>query len=409
MLTDRQIRAIKANGKEQKFSDNLNGLVLKVTPKGAKVWIIRINLNGKERTLTLKPHYPALSLSDARIEAEKAQSLRKQGINPAQLKQEAKKEQQAALLNTFEHLAREWHTHQLARWTTTHAKRVLADFERDTFPQIGHLPIDTVSVENVKQVIERIAAKPALVSAEKMRQWIGAVFEYAGKLELTERNPAHRLKGHIPKPKTNHRAALPISELTAFFSSLHTANIEHSNRIAIILIMLTALRNKELRGALWQEIDFAARVWTIPAERMKGTKANKQAGKVNAHQIPLSTWAIELLNELHTITGHTPFLFPSRTKANAPISEATLTRIVERLGFQGVASIHGFRAAASSALNEQGFNPDAIERQLAHIEPNRVRAAYNRAAYWTERVTMMQHYSDFLYSHYQAAQSSLYP
>ncbi|MDK4660665.1 Arm DNA-binding domain-containing protein [Kingella kingae] len=120
MLTDRQIRAIKANGKEQKFSDNLNGLVLKVTPKGAKVWIIRINLNGKKSTLTLKPHYPALSLSDARIEAEKAQSLRKQGINPAQLKQEAKKEQQAALLNTFEHLAREWHTHQLARWTTTH-------------------------------------------------------------------------------------------------------------------------------------------------------------------------------------------------------------------------------------------------------------------------------------------------
>lgn len=188
--------------------------------------------------------------------------------------------------------------------------------------------------------------------------------------------------------------ALPKEELTAFYQKLIQADIAAQNRIAMMLTMLTFLRSTELRGGQWQEIDFAARIWNVPAERMKMNRP---------HSVPLSDWAMELLQELHSLTGHTDYLFPSRTKAAGFISDATLTRIIERMGYKGIATPHGFRALASSVLNEQGYNPDAIERQLAHEESNRIRAAYNRADYLDERRAFMQQYSDYLKQRYNQA------
>lgn len=228
-------------------------------------------------------------------------------------------------------------------------------------------------------------------TAEKIRQWIGVVYEYAAQRELTERNPAKRLKGFVEKRETVHRRALPLSELKTFYQRLKEARIDPANRIALLLLILTFPRSNELRGAQWGEIDFQAAVWTIPKERMKMKRE---------HKIPLSAWSLELLHELHAITGQGTQLFPSRTKIGSYISENTLNKIIERIGFKELTTLHGFRSLASSTLNEKGFNPDAIELQLAHQPSDKIRAAYNRADYWQERVEMMAWYGDLLRGHY---------
>ena len=165
--------------------------------------------------------------------------------------------------------------------------------------------------------------------------------------------------------------------------------------------MLVFVRNTELRGGQWAEVDFAAAQWVIPAERMKHEKTAPKP----PHTVPLSDWALELLRELQDLTGNTPYLFPSRTKQNGHISENTLGKIMNGMGYKGIATPHGFRSLASSILNEQGYNPDAIERQLAHVEENRIKAAYNRAEYLAERREMMQWYSDYLRERYRQAQA----
>ena len=218
-------------------------------------------------------------------------------------------------------------------------------------------------------------------------------------LEITDRNPAAVLRGHFEQAKTDHRPALPREELTEFFRRLILAEIEPQNRIALILNMPTFLRSTELRGGQWNEIDFDAAMWTVPAQRMKHEKTAPKP----PHAVPLADWTLELLAELKEITGNTPFLFPSRTKTDGFISDATISRIIERMGYKGRVTPHGFRSLASSVLNEQGFNPDAIERQLAHIENNKIRAAYNRVDYLTERKEFMQWYGNFLWERYRQA------
>ena len=258
-------------------------------------------------------------------------------------------------------------------------------------PHIGSLQLDEIRVLDIQALLERVMARNVGNTAEKIRQWIGVVYEYAAQRELTERNPAKRLKGFVEKRETVHRRALPLSELKTFYQLLKEARIDPANRIALLLLILTFPRSNELRGAQWGEIDFQAAVWTIPKERMKMKRE---------HKIPLSAWSLELLHELHAITGQGTQLFPSRTKIGGYISENTLNKIIERIGFKELTTLHGFRSLASSTLNEKGFNPDAIELQLAHQPSDKIRAAYNRADYWQERVEMMAWYGDLLRGHY---------
>ena len=398
-LNDRQIRNAKPTeaGKKAKLFDG-GGLYLEITPAGGKIFRLKYRIDGKEKTLTIGK-YPAVSLSEARQAAENARRLLSDGQDPGAAKQQEKRERQAAALNTFESIARRWHTDNLHRWKENHAARIISDFEKDVFPAIGEIQITEISVSDVKAVISSIIARGATVTAEKVRQWIGAVYQYAAMLEITDRNPAAVLRGHFEQAKTDHRPALPREELTEFFCRLILAEIEPQNRIALILNMLTFLRSTELRGGQWNEIDFDAAMWTVPAQRMKHGKAAPKP----PHAVPLADWTLELLAELKEITGNTPFLFPSRTKTDGFISDATISRIIERMGYKGRVTPHGFRALASSILNEQGFNPDAIERQLAHVEEDRIRAAYNRADYMDERREMMQWYSDYLRERYRQA------
>ena len=398
-LNDRQIKNAKPaeTGKKTKLFDG-GGLYLEITPAGGKVFRLKYRIDGKEKTFTIGK-YPTISLVEARQAAENARRLLVSGQDPSEAKQQEKRERQAAALNTFESIARRWHTDNLHRWKENHAARVISDFEKDVFPAIGEIQITEISVSDVKAVISAIIARGATVTAEKVRQWIGAVYQYAAMLEITDRNPAAVLRGHFEQAQTDHRPALPREELTEFFRRLIRAEIEPQNRIALILNMLTFLRSTELRGGQWNEIDFDAAMWTVPAQRMKHEKTAPKP----PHAVPLADWTLELLAELKELTGNTPFLFPSRTKTDGFISDATIGRIIERMGYKGRVTPHGFRSLASSVLNEQGFNPDAIERQLAHIENNKIRAAYNRADYLNERKEFMQWYSDFLRERYNQA------
>ncbi|KPN72401.1 integrase arm-type DNA-binding domain-containing protein [Neisseria sp. 83E34] len=395
-LNDRQIKNAKPAAKPYKLADG-KGMFLQVTPAGGKLWRLKYRIDGKEKLLSIGK-YPAVSLSEAREAAENARRLIAIGQDPSAVKQQAKQERQAALLNTFEAITRRWHSENLHRWKPDNAARILNHFAKDVFPHIGGQQIDGIAVSDVKGVIERIAARNATATAEKIRQWIAAVYGYAAMLEITDRNPAAPLRGFLAKAETHHLPALPREELAEFYRRLILADIDPQNRIAVMLVMLVFVRSTELRGGQWHEIDWQAKTWTIPAERMKLPRA---------HVIPLSDWTLELLQELHGHTGQTPYLFPSRTKTTGFISEATLNRIIERLGYKGTATPHGFRSLASSVLNEQDFNPDAIERQLAHVPKDKIRAAYNRAEYWLHRVEMMQWYSDYLRERYNQARAMI--
>ena len=399
-LTDRQIRNTKPTDKKQTLSDG-GGLALVVNPEtrgGTKYFVYNFRFNGKQQTLRLGK-YPDIGLAEAREKHQLARNDVVNGINPAFAKQREKEERKAAALNTFEHLSRQWHAANLRRWKENHAARVLRYLEAEVFPAIGAMPIQEIRVTHIKALLDGIMTRGVHNTAEKIREWTAAVFDYAAMLEITESNPARILQQYIPpKPATN-RPALPREELTEFYRRLIPADVEHSNRIGLLLIMLVFVRNTELRGGRWEEIDFQAGTWTIPAERMKHEKTAPKP----PHVIPLADWPLELLAELREITGHTPYLFPSRTKAEGFISENTLGKIMNGMGYKGRATPHGFRALASSILNEQGFNPDATERQLAHVEEDRIRAAYNRADYMGERREMMQWYSDYLRERYRQA------
>lgn len=388
-LNDRQIKNAKPQEKPYKLADG-GGLYLYVTPKGTKSFRLKFRFDGKEQVLTIGK-YPHVSLSEARAMAETAKTQIAQDINPAAQKQAEKQQAQEAALNTFAAVAKEWHRVSTLRWKPHHAARVWRYMETDVLPHIGSLHLDEIRVLDIQALLERVMTRNVSNTAEKIRQWIGAVYEYAAQRELTERNPAKRLKGFVVQRETVHHRALPLSELETFYRRLKEARIDPANRIALLLLILTFPRSNELRGAQWGEIDFQAAVWTIPKERMKMKRE---------HKIPLSAWSLELLHELHAITGQGTQLFPSRTKIGSYISENTLNKIIERIGFKELTTLHGFRSLASSTLNEKGFNPDAIELQLAHQSSDKSRKPYNRTDYWQERVEMMAWYSGLLRGHY---------
>lgn len=356
-------------------------------------------MNGKEKTLSIGA-YPAITLSQARERAQIARQQHASGIDPSQAKQAAKEAQRKAALNTFQAVAQQWHTHNLDHWKPNHAKRILRYLENDVFPIIGNRQIDSLRVADIKAVLDNLTARGVNETAEKIRQWLGAVFKYANQIELTLINPVTPLQGYVHTLQSTPMPMLPESHLTEFFERLEQSSAKRQNKIGIVLVMICFARNNEIRGSQWHEVDFTAKTWTIQAERMKHEKTKPKP----PHLIPLSDWAIELLTELHELTGHTPYLFPSRDKPQGQyISENTFGKIINDMGYKGIATPHGFRSLASSILNEQGFNPDAIERQLAHIPTNKIRAAYNRAEYLAERTEFMQWYSDHLRAYFKQA------
>ncbi len=393
-LTSLQIKRLKTRDKPFWLTDE-KGLRLLVKPNGAKYWRLKYRFAGKQKTLALGV-FPDISLKQARLERDKAKIQISQGIDPCREKQILKKEQQFADGKRFSILAHEWWKHQKGTWTEDHANRIWIRLKDNSFETLDSYPIDKIRPQDVLMAIRQIESRNALDVASRVLQDIRRVFRYGIQVGKITNNPATDLHGALKTRKPQHRASLPVNELGQFLIDLHGYSNQGRllTQLAIELLLLTFLRPGELRAAQWSEIDIKKCLWRIPGPRMKMN---------NEHLVPLSKQAIAVLKEIEPITRQYELIFPSERNRHEPISDNTMRRAIFRLGYDGETkgksrmTPHGFRANASSVLNEQGFNPDAIERQLSHKELNGVRAAYtHHARYLQERISMMQWWADFL-------------
>ncbi|MFA5627195.1 MAG: integrase arm-type DNA-binding domain-containing protein [Thiohalomonadaceae bacterium] len=385
-LTDAKIRNTKPADKPQKLADG-GGLYLEVRSTGAKLWRYRYRIAGKENVFAIGD-YPAIGLADARTEHDKARVLVKQGIHPSHNRQAERLANVTANANTFEAVAREWMASK-KKWTPYYRRQVENFMSGDVFPFVGKLPIRSVSAAHLLEIIRRIDKRGAPTVALLVRQWSSAIFRYAVQTQRADSDPAAVLVGVIDRPKVEHHKPLSREQIADFAKALDAYGGYRTTVIALRLMLLTFVRTVELRKAEWSEFDLDRAEWRIPAERMKMREA---------HIVPLSKQAVELLRELHTHTGGRGVLFPNYRNPKDCMTATTLNRALERMGFNGKGSIgfsaHGFRATASTILNEMGYRPDVIERQLAHAERNKVRASYNQAEYMEDRRTMMQQWAD---------------
>lgn len=394
-LTDAKIRNTKAIDNPVKLADS-RGLYLEVRPSGAKLWRYRYRIAGKENVFAIGEYLGDkrvghISLDDARRQRDVARLLVKQGIHPSHQRQMQRMVQLADASNTFEGVAREWIGKKKAGWTLYYARQVERFLETDVFSYIGNLPIRNVTAAHLLEIVRRVEGRGAETVALLVRQWCSAVFRYAVATLRADGDPAAALKGAITRPKVVHSRPLSREEIAVFVKALDTYGGYRTTVIALRLKLLTFVRTIELRAAEWTEIDLNRAEWRIPANRMKMREL---------HIVPLSRQALELLRELHTLTGGQRWLFPNYRRPVACMTATTLNRALERMGFNGKGSMgfaaHGFRATASTMLNEAGYRPDVIERQLAHKERNKARASYNQAEYLDERRTMMQQWADYL-------------
>lgn len=384
-LTDPQVKYAQPKERPYKLSDGA-GMYLFVNPNGGKYWRLKYRFAGKEKVLALGV-YPDVKLKDAREKRKKARALLDDHKDPGLAKKEQKRQQKIRAANTFEGVAREWHEKHKHRWTERHSNKVIRSLEQNVFSALGDRPIADITPVELLDVLRVIENRGALELASNVLQRCNAVFRYAIASLRAERNPATDLKGALKPPNPSNYASLSVDDLPEFLEKLDHFRGDKITELAIRLLMLTFVRTKELRMAEWSEFDVENRLWRVPAERMKmGVE----------HLVPLSDQAIECLKELHEITGHFHLLFPGRSHVNTPMSYNTILFGIYRMGFKGRATGHGFRSTASTILNEMQFPSDAIERQLAHGERDKVRAAYNKAQYMDKRKEMIQAYANFL-------------
>ena len=390
-LVDSQIKQTKPRPADFKMADG-GGMYLLVKKTGQKYWRMDYRFRGKRKTLALGV-YPDVGLKDAREKRRLAKIQLESDQDPNEIRKQKKRAQQT---NTFEDVARQWWDHNKGTWSADHADRVLKRLEDNAFKDLGYLSIDEITPKQVIAVIRKIETRGALDVANRVKQGISAACRFAVQRGMATHNPAGDLDGIVRQRKIQHRPSLPREQLPQFLKDLESYDEKGRalTQLAIKLLLLTFVRSGELRGARWDEFDFTDKVWRISANRMKMR---------NEHLVPLSCQALDILEQLKPMTGQYELLFPSERNRSREMSDNTMRRAIFKLGYDGTiegkskAVPHGFRATASSILNESGFNPDAIERQLAHKESNSVRAAYtHHARYFDERQNMMQWWANYL-------------
>lgn len=387
MLTDTRIKTAKPQDKLYKLTDE-RGLHLSVYPNGSKLWQMRYRFDSKEKTASLGP-YPEVSLAQAR---EKRDQMRKQvasGIDPVHAQRQQKAEKKLAQENCFEAVARSWFDSWKAARSARHANYVIRRLEADVFPAIGKRPIAAIQAPELVAMMKDIEKRGALDIAKRCYQMTGQVFRYAIAHGLAQRNPATDVKpGDVlaSRRKENY-ARIDSKELSELLRKIEGYQGTPATRMAIKLLAMTFVRTGELIAARWDEFDLLASQWRIPAERMKMR---------TPHIVPLSSQAAQVLQILHAITGHSALLFPGQRDHAKPISNNTILKALERMGYKGKMTGHGFRGLASTILHEHGFDHAHIELQLAHQERNAVSAAYNHATYLKQRAKMMQWWADYL-------------
>jgi integrase len=389
-LTDTRVRNAKPMRQAYKLSDG-GGMYLLIRPDGARYWRLDYRFAGKRRTLALGV-YPTITLSVARARREDARVLLAQGADPSAAKKAKRRAALYASETTFECIAREWLHNQRKRLAPRYCEQILARLERDVFPQIGSRPIAEIDAPELVDTLRKIEQRGVRETARRLRQSCGQIFRHAIVTGRAKHDPSADLRGALGSPdrKRGHKA-MSRDELPNFLRVLEAYDGDPRTRIALRLIVLTFVRTGELRAAQWLEFENlhgADALWRVPAERMKMKRE---------HIVPLAPQVVALLRELRALPGSeaSPFLFPSPSRQGC-MSYNTMLYALYRMGYHSRATVHGFRAMASTALNEMGFRPDVIERQLAHEERNAIRAAYNRAEYLRERRVMMKHWADYV-------------
>lgn len=384
-LSATQVSKAKPCEKQYKLTDGA-GMYLLVRPDGSKYWRMDYRFQGRRKTLALGV-YPEVPLKRAREKRDEARQQLADGIDPSHVKKAAKRAASGA--DSFEAVTHEWHAKYKATWAESHSKRILRRLERDIFPWIGRRSIADIRAPELLDVLRRIERRGAVETAHRAKQNCGQVFRYAIATGRADRDPSADLRGALPPPKSRNFASVKDpGQVGALLRAIDGYEGSLVTRCALQLLPLVFVRPGELRHAEWGEFALVDAEWRIPAEKMKSRQP---------HIVPLSSQALAILHELQPLTGRSHYVFPGVRSAKRPMSENTVNAALRRLGYAGDEMTgHGFRSMASTLLNEQGWNRDAIERQLAHAERDGVRAAYNYAEYLPVRRQMMQAWADYL-------------
>ena len=398
-LTELQVKVAKPREKEYKLSDGL-GLHLLVTPSGGKLWRFQYPFAGKQKAVAFGA-YPAVSLSGARKQRDEAKSLLVAGVDPAG----ARKAQKAATVSksadSFEVIAREWFGHFRETWSEDHAGTIMARLEQNVFPWVGAVPISELEAPEVLAVLRRVQARGALETAHRIRGIIGQVFRYAIATGRARRDVSADLKGAMPQPITqSHAAVTDPAEVAQLLCACDSYRGTVVVRCALQLAPLVFLRPGELRHAEWVEFDLEKAEWNVPIARMKLLKAEKieRSRKGDAHLVPLSRQAVEILRELQPLTGRSRYVFTGGRSYARCMSENAVLAALRRMGYDGdTMTGHGFRAMARTIMDEVlEIRTDIIDHQLAHKVKDANGEAYNRTKFLPQRRAMMQTWADYL-------------
>jgi integrase len=390
-LSETQVRNLKPRSTPFKVSDG-GGLHVLVSPTGGKLWRQAYRFDKKQQTLALGA-YPAVSLADARKEREQAKRDLAAGTDPAIAKQERKRLAGRGAASSFAKVAEEWFDNRKGPWGAGHRKRVWGSIENDVIPTIGHLAINRVEPEDVLRALRRFESRGSIEMARRTRAYVEDIFRFAKAERLATINPAEDLLDALKRPpKPKHFAKFKAHELPEFLRKLSVYHGKELTGLAMRLTFLTMVRTTETRFANWPEFEnwehgnTDKALWRLSPERMKMDRE---------HLVPLSRQAIKCLHQIKALSKDSERLFPAPTKSGV-FSESAMLYVLYSMGYYGKATVHGLRGTASTILNENEFNSDWIEFQLAHHEEDEVRASYNSAEYLPQRRKMMQWWADYL-------------
>ena len=386
-LTDAKLRALKPAAKPYKVSDS-EGLHALVTTAGSVLWRFAYRFDGKQKLLALGT-YPYVPLIDARAARQEAKRLLREGKDPSHERKLEKRRQRVAAGHTFQAVADEWFELRKDMWAKSYADRLRSRLDADLLPELGNRPIASIEPIEVLDAIRKVEKRDAVEMAKRIMQMASAIFRYGVATSRCARDPTFDLRGALRPPKeVKGRSALPTADLPDFLQRLAAYDGDDLTRLALELVVLTFVRTAELRFATWAEfegLDGDEALWRIPAGRMKMRRA---------HLVPLSPQAVLVLAKIKQLHPRSDLLFPAPTRSKV-ISENTMLYALYRMGYHGRATVHGFRKTASTVLNEQHYNRDWVEMQLAHAEGS-VRSIYNAAEWLPGRREMMRWWADYL-------------
>jgi integrase len=394
-LTELSLKNAKPGPTTRRMSDG-SGLFLEINKNGSKYWRMAYRFAGKQKLLAFGV-YPSVSLIKAREAAQNAKKELAEGKDPGIIRKIDK------LIgdrnDSFQFVAYEWLEKFKNQWSDTHLKSISGRLKLHVFPWIGDRPVGEITAPEMLSVLRRIEARGHLENAHRALTNSGQVFRYAIATGRAERNPCADLKGAIPPPSVKHMSSITdpkeVGELMRAISRYPGSTL---TRCALQLTAYVFLRSKEIRFAEWSEIDFDKQEWHIPIKKMKGSKKDKDANLTAFHLVPLASQVINLLQEAHALSGKGKYVFPGLRSSDKPLSDATLTNALRRMGYtQEELHVHGLRATARTLIRQElGFDEEPIERQLAHAVKGPLGAAYNRANFIEERRKMMQAWADYL-------------